>query len=106
MNSLGWPVSVASHAGWSGHVRTSWHSSSASNGGSKNNDNANLEHGGSLYNGQSHVLYWADVSSEVAFVVPTHSTVETVASADANYGESNNGKLFPCADEYTLNQNR
>lgn len=28
-------------------------------------------HGGSLFNGESHILYWADVSSEIAFVVPT-----------------------------------
>lgn len=28
-------------------------------------------HGGSLFNGDSHVLYWADVSAEIAFVVPT-----------------------------------
>jgi len=28
-------------------------------------------HGGSLYNGDSQVLYWADASSEIAFVVPT-----------------------------------
>ncbi|KAG8282598.1 hypothetical protein J6590_033302 [Homalodisca vitripennis] len=30
-------------------------------------------HGGSLFNGDSHVLYWADVSAEIAFVVPTSS---------------------------------
>jgi hypothetical protein len=28
-------------------------------------------HGGSAYSGDSQVLYWADASSEVAFVVPT-----------------------------------
>lgn len=28
-------------------------------------------HGGSVFNGESHILYWADVSSEIAFVVPT-----------------------------------
>ncbi|PSN44105.1 Ral GTPase-activating protein subunit beta [Blattella germanica] len=28
-------------------------------------------HGGSLYNGDMKVLYWADASSEIAFVVPT-----------------------------------
>lgn len=28
-------------------------------------------HGGSLYNGEKCILYWADVTSEVAFVVPT-----------------------------------
>jgi hypothetical protein len=28
-------------------------------------------HGGSLFNGDHQVIYWADVSSELAFVVPT-----------------------------------
>jgi hypothetical protein len=35
------------------------------------NELEDTPHGGSLFNGQSHVLYWADVSSEIAFVVPT-----------------------------------
>jgi hypothetical protein len=34
-------------------------------------DAALSNHGGSLYNGDSQVLYWADASSEIAFVVPT-----------------------------------
>jgi len=34
-------------------------------------DAAPSNHGGSLYNGDSQVLYWADASSEIAFVVPT-----------------------------------
>lgn len=34
-----------------------------------------IEHGGSLYNGEMQVLYWADVSSEIAFVVPTASNL-------------------------------
>lgn len=35
------------------------------------NDDHDYTHGGSLYNGDSQVLYWADVSAEIAFVVPT-----------------------------------
>lgn len=34
-------------------------------------ENEHYSHGGSLYNGDTQVLYWADVSSEIAFVVPT-----------------------------------
>lgn len=33
------------------------------------------DHGGSLYNGDTQALYWADVSSEIAFVVPTANNV-------------------------------
>ncbi|XP_014232121.1 ral GTPase-activating protein subunit beta isoform X1 [Trichogramma pretiosum] len=99
LNTLGWPVYVSSHAGWTGHVRTSWRSTSSSsssdaansNGNNPSDDNA--EHGGARYNGQSQVLYWADVSSEVAFVVPTLSNSaasESLPPADGNYNESNN----------------
>jgi hypothetical protein len=38
---------------------------------SSEEDPAPSNHGGSLYNGDSQVLYWADASSEIAFVVPT-----------------------------------
>lgn len=33
------------------------------------------DHGGSLYNGDTQALYWADVSSEIAFVVPTANNI-------------------------------
>lgn len=42
---------------------------------------AHSNHGGALYNGDTHVLYWADVSSEIAFVVPTQSYL--MASSDS-----------------------
>lgn len=32
------------------------------------------EPGASLYNGEKCILYWADVTSEIAFVVPTDKT--------------------------------
>ena len=31
-----------------------------------------LDHGGGAFNGDHYVLYWADASAELAFVVPTH----------------------------------
>nr|XP_033327180.1 ral GTPase-activating protein subunit beta isoform X6 [Megalopta genalis] len=69
LNSLGWPVSVSAHAGWTGHVSTSWRVTPQLN----VPQPAHSDHGGALYNGDTHVLYWADVSSEIAFVVPTQS---------------------------------
>lgn len=77
--SLGWPVNLNAHNGWTGHVNTSWSrlnqynlkessSGTSKSIGSKAND---IPHGGSLYDGEKQVLYWADVSSEIAFVVPT-----------------------------------
>ena len=36
--------------------------------------NYNNDHGGSAFNGNSRVLYWADAFSEIAFVVPSSNT--------------------------------
>lgn len=72
--SLGWPVEVAKHAGWTGHVSTSWKVQTAA---PKNPnippvpDRQFINHGGCLYNGQRQVLYWSDATSELAFVVPS-----------------------------------
>ena len=45
--------------------------------------------GGMLYDGRQQVLYWADVMSEVAFVVPSPETYQADgrrASADSTSG--------------------
>ncbi|KAF4523460.1 hypothetical protein B566_EDAN008869 [Ephemera danica] len=47
------------------------------------------EHGGALYNGDQKVLYWSDVSAELAFVVPTlksRHSCDTVAMFDYPQG--------------------
>ncbi|XP_076297619.1 ral GTPase-activating protein subunit beta isoform X5 [Lasioglossum baleicum] len=83
LNSLGWPVSVSAHAGWTGHVSTSWRMTPQLN----VPQPAHSDHGGALYNGDTHVLYWADVSSEIAFVVPTQSnnTLSSDSLEEASY---------------------
>ncbi|XP_070158722.1 ral GTPase-activating protein subunit beta isoform X2 [Polyergus mexicanus] len=77
LSSLGWPVSVSAHAGWTGHVSTSWRVTAQVN----VPQPAHSNHGGAFYNGDTHVLYWADVSSEIAFIVPTQSYL--IASSDS-----------------------
>ncbi|XP_034949716.1 ral GTPase-activating protein subunit beta isoform X2 [Chelonus insularis] len=71
LSSLGWPVNVSTHAGWTGHVSTSWRVTPPTT----NPSTTNSDHGGALFNGETHILYWADVSSEIAFIVPTGSSV-------------------------------
>ncbi|XP_067010015.2 ral GTPase-activating protein subunit beta [Anabrus simplex] len=66
--SLGWPVNVYQHPGWTGHVSTSWRVMQSPNRGDNSIPN---DHGGCLYNGETQVLYWADASSEIAFIVPS-----------------------------------
>lgn len=45
--------------------------------------------GGSLYDGRQQVLYWADVLSELAFVVPSPETfrLRTMSSSTLESGE-------------------
>ncbi|KAL4239114.1 hypothetical protein ACF0H5_003817 [Mactra antiquata] len=68
LHSLGWPVDIGKHAGWTGHVSTSWRIMDQDE---ANDNDYPRGTGGSVYDGQQQVLYWADVMSEVAFVVPS-----------------------------------
>ncbi|KAF8763641.1 Ral GTPase-activating protein subunit beta like protein [Argiope bruennichi] len=66
LRSLGWPVDVKKHAGWTGHISTAWKVLP-----SDDLDTISEEDTVSVYNGKNKVLYWSDVSSELAFVVPS-----------------------------------
>jgi len=69
LTNLGWSVNISKHPGWTGHVETSWNL--PDNKYSKE-QSRNISLSGSMYNDETHVIYWADVSSEIAFVVPTN----------------------------------
>lgn len=73
--SLGWPVDVDEHAGWTGSMATSWKIRSngdISTTGTTTKKEPNFNVAEDLkFNGEKRVLYWADVGSEIAFVVPT-----------------------------------
>ncbi|XP_037051456.1 ral GTPase-activating protein subunit beta isoform X10 [Bradysia coprophila] len=65
--SLGNAVNVDEHAGWTGFVNSSWKIKS-----SAPNPNKGLNTGiDRKFNGEKRILYWADVTAEIAFVVPT-----------------------------------
>lgn len=68
--SMGWPVDIDEHAGWTGSLNTSWKIRSADIAMPKKDFNINGADD-LKFNGEKRVLYWADVSSEMAFVVPT-----------------------------------
>lgn len=65
LQGLGNPVDVAEHAGWTGFVHNSWRIK-----GTCPTDRSDGDHG-RIFDGERQVLYWADVGSEIAFVVPT-----------------------------------
>ncbi|XP_015034985.2 ral GTPase-activating protein subunit beta isoform X10 [Drosophila pseudoobscura] len=77
LQTLGWPVLVADHSGWTGFAHNSW---SLKGTPEEQHQQHQLQQQLQLksnvpselnYNGSQRVLYWADVSSEIAFVVPT-----------------------------------
>ena len=51
-------------------------------------------HGGSLYNGEKYVLYWADASSEIAFVVPSHLSGESSSVSSESLQTHGPGKYL------------
>lgn len=79
LKSLGWPVNINEHAGWTGNLNTSWRVSTPQTSASKT-DNTD----GHKFNGEQQILYWADVGAEIAFVVPTFQNRE-----DADDNETN-----------------
>jgi hypothetical protein len=66
LSTLGWPINVWRHPGWTGHVSTSWKVQPEM---MKPPDQPN--HGGAIFNGDHFALYWADASSEIVFLVPS-----------------------------------
>ncbi|XP_061428137.1 ral GTPase-activating protein subunit beta isoform X2 [Lethenteron reissneri] len=80
LGSLGWPVQVGRHPGWTGHVTSSWHIAGGSYGGEDGDGDGTPPmdepvttegSGGGVFNGDRRVLYYADALTEVAFVVPS-----------------------------------
>uniref|UniRef100_A0A8C2BKG4 Ral GTPase-activating protein subunit beta n=1 Tax=Cyprinus carpio TaxID=7962 RepID=A0A8C2BKG4_CYPCA len=76
--SLGWPVEVRGHPGWTGSVFTSWTINTSSD------DSVTLgDTGGGVFNGEKRVLYYADALTEIAFVVPSLSDSFPTADSDS-----------------------
>ncbi|XP_041112421.1 ral GTPase-activating protein subunit beta-like isoform X1 [Polyodon spathula] len=71
--SLGWPVDVRKHPGWTGNVFTSWsiNSSNGSEGQTQDESPTLEDNGGGIFSGEKKVLYYADAMTEIAFVVPS-----------------------------------
>uniref|UniRef100_A0A672NLB6 Ral GTPase-activating protein subunit beta n=1 Tax=Sinocyclocheilus grahami TaxID=75366 RepID=A0A672NLB6_SINGR len=85
--SLGWPVEVRGHPGWTGSVFTSWTINTSSGDGTKPYDSETLgDTGGGVFNGEKRVLYYADALTEIAFVVPSlgDSSEHSFPTADSD----------------------
>ncbi|CAG7818479.1 unnamed protein product [Allacma fusca] len=98
--TLGWPVTVSKHSAWTGNIHSSWKRLNLQL--LTNEDEIkplmNENHGGSAYNGEKQVLYWADTTSEIAFVVPTSTSgpsVWNVNDTAGALGSQNNDEKSP-----------
>uniref|UniRef100_A0A3Q2ZWK8 Ral GTPase-activating protein subunit beta n=1 Tax=Kryptolebias marmoratus TaxID=37003 RepID=A0A3Q2ZWK8_KRYMA len=97
--SLGWSVDVGRHPGWTGHLDTSWSLNSCFD----TNDIQQAEAatpedtGGSVFNGEKKVLYYADALSEIAFVVPSliENSEESSVHSDSTVEADTNTDLMP-----------
>ncbi|KAM6977467.1 ral GTPase-activating protein subunit beta-like [Aplochiton taeniatus] len=110
--SLGWPVDVGRHPGWTGHLPTSWSLNSCMDSGDteQNEETAIPEDtggavfngekkGGAVFNGEKKVLYYADALTEIAFVVPslTDHSEESSVHSDSTVEADTNMDLMPNA---------
>jgi hypothetical protein len=66
LQSLGQAVDVEDHSGWTGFINSSWRVRS----GATKKTRGDFRVGDMNFNGEKRIIYWADVSSEIAFVVP------------------------------------
>ncbi|XP_066448378.1 ral GTPase-activating protein subunit beta-like [Eleutherodactylus coqui] len=85
--SLGWPMDVGTHPGWTGHVSTSWSINCIGENEQGHEEMVTAEDtGGSIFNGEKKVLYYADALTEIAFVVPSAVEAQTDTS-ESNVSE-------------------
>ena len=70
--SLGSAVNVKKHSGWTGNVSTSW----------RIIEEESHEESQYLFDGKKHVLYWADVSHELVFILPSSFSTAAEDLAD------------------------
>ena len=70
LGSLGWPVSVSAHPGWTGEAATSWRPAGPAG---ETPGLSEAAPGPARYSGEQALLYWADVCGELAILVPSTS---------------------------------
>lgn len=66
LQTLGKAVDIDEHAGWTGFINSSWKINTPT----ARKSRGDFRVGDMNYNGEKRIIYWADVSSEMAFVVP------------------------------------
>ncbi|KAL1021288.1 hypothetical protein UPYG_G00011250 [Umbra pygmaea] len=98
--SLGWPVNVGRHPGWTGHLDTSWSLNSCSSEDESQQTDESVTPdttGGSIFNGEKKVLYYADALTEIAFVVPslTDSSEDSSVHSDSTVEAETHTDLLP-----------
>ncbi|CAL4091038.1 unnamed protein product [Meganyctiphanes norvegica] len=95
LNGAGWVVGVHQHPGWTGNVHTAFTVSQQPTQGTPD-----VNHGGSAFNGDHHVLYWSDALSEIAFVVPAPEQENTTSDAAEEQTQHHlllGGSAEPCS---------
>ncbi|CAK1542009.1 unnamed protein product [Leptosia nina] len=80
LRGLGTPVRVSGHAGWTGHIRSSYDAQPHFT----NKENSPPDNiAPAMYDGREQVLYWSDSTDEIAFVVPSGYELDEPEDADS-----------------------
>uniref|UniRef100_A0A3B4CJR6 Ral GTPase-activating protein subunit beta n=1 Tax=Pygocentrus nattereri TaxID=42514 RepID=A0A3B4CJR6_PYGNA len=93
--SLGWPVEVGQHPGWTGSVYTSWTINTSNGTDTPDECVAVGDTGVGIFNGEKRVLYYADALTEIAFVVPSLSDSSDSGSHAAQSDSDSQMELLP-----------
>jgi hypothetical protein len=90
LHSLGDVIDVRKHTGWTGKVSSSWKTEEDSPPHDDFGDPGH-DHGGCAFDGDRKAIYWADVSHELVFVVPSGRYVEDeITAIDADQRQRTN----------------
>ncbi|XP_058125156.1 ral GTPase-activating protein subunit beta isoform X3 [Anopheles coustani] len=117
--TIGSPVTVQEHAGWTGFIGSSWkipRDASASRSNEPSNaSRSNVAPEEWQLNGEKKVLYWADISSEMAIVVPSRNnkidvcleeTVDGANGGPSTTYERSVSEIQPRSSSVSSNQSR
>uniref|UniRef100_A0A182UUU6 Ral GTPase-activating protein subunit alpha/beta N-terminal domain-containing protein n=1 Tax=Anopheles merus TaxID=30066 RepID=A0A182UUU6_ANOME len=86
--TIGWPVAVQEHAGWTGFIGSSWKIPRDNKPCPQQSEQKTGSPEEWNLNGEKTVLYWADVSSEMAIVVPNRNNkVDLTTGEDTGAGD-------------------
>jgi hypothetical protein len=103
VQSLGSIVDIKKHTGWTGSFESSWKSLSLiSSQENEPNEASNTKKQVNQLNGNDYIVYWSDILSEIAFILPNGQFVRNKDS-NSTLNNSNNSSSGGNCESYHQN---